>query len=231
MFKPANAGSDLSVLRAEIAKWQERVPKITEILRRRSEALAGAEQQNRELRKALAEEISRAAESTTELRLRASQSEATVAEMESELRTLQLDSSRFQKEISSLESRNRMLSETVDILTYQFSRANEELLALRRARDRVLAELVPPSMPESSTHGETTANDLLRIRGIGTKTRQLLFEAGITTVESLAAISAERLDDPGSALFPHRARIRRECWVQQARELLNATAPTENSPL
>ena len=60
--KRTAAENELAMLRVEIAKWQQRVPKITELLRNRSEALAASEQLNRQLRKSLAEEQEKSAQ-------------------------------------------------------------------------------------------------------------------------------------------------------------------------
>lgn len=224
--KHSAAENELAALRVEIAKWQKRVPKITELLRIRSDALAASEQQNRQLRRALADEQERFA------RLSATGAPGAMIarpEFDEEVIALRFESLRLKKELGSLEIRNRMLAETVEVLTHQFSLANKERLAFRRARESGLGDLsneatrtrTQSSMPPS----EPTPPDLLQIRGVGIKTRKRLIEAGINSVESLTLITPEALNDPDSPLFSLGSRIRRERWVEQARQLL-APYPT-----
>jgi len=226
--KPAEAGNELEMIRVEIAKWQQRVPKITELLRNRSEALAASELQNRQLRKAL----SRARETVAQSR---GEAEIPVPangreELEDELLALRFESSRLQKELGSLETRNRMLAETVEVLTHQFSRSHAELLAFRRARDQSPAhvEMQPAGANGTGpTLSELTFPDLLQIRGVGIKTRQRLVDAGINSVESLAKLTAAKRDDPAFSLFSFGPRMRRERWVEQAQQLLDSRATTK----
>jgi|GEM_PF-3776855 len=233
--KPAEAGNELEMIRVEIAKWQQRVPKITELLRNRSEALAASELQNRQLRKAL----SRARETVAQSR---GEAEIPVPangreELEDELLALRFESSRLQKELGSLETRNRMLAETVEVLTHQFSRSHAELLAFRRARDQSPAHVeMQPAGANGTGHAiallsptlsELTFPDLLQIRGVGIKTRQRLVDAGINSVESLAKLTAAKRDDPAFSLFSFGPRMRRERWVEQAQQLLDSRATTK----
>jgi len=221
--KRTAAENELAILRVEIAKWQQRVPKITELLRNRSDALAASEQLNRQLRKALAEEQEKSAQLAGKSGYSAMQKGC--AETEEEAIALQFEMSRLKKELGSLQTRNRMLAETVEVLTHQFSRANTELLAFRRSREPV-PNKSPNDAGEAFNHipvspAEPTSPDLLQIRGVGIKTRQRLAEAGINSVENLALIAPESLDDPASPLFSLGSRIRRERWVEQARQLLD----------
>lgn len=221
--KCAAAENELALLRVEIAKWQQRVRKITELLRNRSDALAASEQLNRQLRRALAEEQEKSAQLGNKPGIPATENGGT--EIEEESISLRFELFRLKKELGSLETRNRMLAETVEVLTHQFSRANAELLATRRARD-----LAPNKSPNeagdvpahiSVSPAEPTPPDLLQIRGVGIKTRQRLVEAGINSVENLALVEPETLDDPAYPLFSLASRIRREHWVEQARQLLD----------
>ena len=221
--KRTAAENELAMLRVEIAKWQQRVPKITELLRNRSDALAASEQLNRQLRKALAEEQGKSAQLADRSGNSAMQEGST--ESEEETIALRFELFRLKKELGSLETRNRMLAETVEVLTHQFSHANTELLAFRRARELAL-DKSPNDAGDAATHisvspAEPTPPDLLQIRGVGIKTRQRLAEAGINSVENLALVAPETLDDPASPLFSLGSRIRRECWVEQARQLLD----------
>jgi predicted flap endonuclease-1-like 5' DNA nuclease len=221
--KRAAAENELAMLRVEIAKWQQRVPKITELLRNRSDALAASEQLNRQLRRALAEEQEKSAQLSDKYGIPVTEGART--ETEEEAIALRFELFRLKKELGSLETRNRMLAETVEVLTHQFSRANTELLAFRRARDlapnKLPNEAKDVPAPISVLPVEPTLPALLQIRGVGIKTRQRLVEAGINSVEDLALIGPETLDDPASPLFSLGSRIRRERWVEQARQLLD----------
>jgi predicted flap endonuclease-1-like 5' DNA nuclease len=221
--KRAAAENELAMLRVEIAKWQQRVPKITELLRNRSDALAASEQLNRQLRRALAEEQEKSAQLGDKYGIPVTEGART--ETEEEAIALRFELFRLKKELGSLETRNRMLAETVEVLTHQFSRANTELLAFRRTRDlasnKLPNEAKDVPAPISVLPVEPTLPALLQIRGVGIKTRQRLVEAGINSVEDLALIGPETLDDPASPLFSLGSRIRRERWVEQARQLLD----------
>lgn len=226
--KHSAAENELAMLRGEIAKWQQRVPKITELLRNRSDALAASEQLNRQLRKALAEQQERFEQISDTTGTPATSMGR--PEFDEEVVALRFESLRLKKELGSLEIRNRMLAETVEVLTHQFSRANGELLAFRRAR-----ESTPASLPNEALDVRTQAlkppaeripPDLMQIRGVGFKTRNRLVEAGIDSVASLALITADLLDDPASTLFSLASRIRRERWIEQARQLLDSYVST-----
>ncbi len=233
--KPAEGGNELAMLRGEIAKWQQRVPKITELLRKRSEALAESELQNRQLRKALAEAQETVAQSSSETRTPASGSGRD--NPEEVVHTMRLEVSRLQKELGSLQTRNRMLAETVEVLTHQLSRSNADLLVFRRAQHPPPVEVVlQPAAANESGQVPTFLPppapalgmpDLLQIHGVGVKIRKRLVDAGINTIETLATLTDLQLDDPAFSLFSLGPRIRRERWVEQARHLLEARTAVE----
>lgn len=207
----AEQQTEVHQLRTEIAKWRQRVPKLMESLRVRAESLAGAERQNRRLQEQL-EVMRQQCSEADPLRM---------AELGREVECLTQDRSRLERDLISLENRNRMLQETVAILNIRLADALEDIGVLRseqreQRRERRGGERLP--QPES-------VRILLRIRGVGEKTLGLLQEAGIHSVESLAALGEDALDDPGSLLFPLRARIRKQRWINQARELLGRLDP------
>ncbi len=115
----------------------------------------------------------------------------------------------------SLENRNQLLQQTVEILTIRLEDAVGEIGRLRASVAVIPAHrsILQPELPADNSRV------LLRIRGIGEKTLGLLEQAGIHSLESLAELQDLALDDPNSALFPHRTRIRKQRWVGQAREL------------
>jgi predicted flap endonuclease-1-like 5' DNA nuclease len=200
--------AEIARLRAEITKWRQRVPKLTEMLRLRGEALADAERRAGRLQ-------------TERDRLLEVQKtrEASVVKMRTDpgVDPRRIERERFERDLLSLESRNRLLRETVEILTNRLSDAVAEIGRLREQRE-----------VNVSTNAVSTVDDtrvLLRIRGIGEKTLGLLQQVGIDSVESLAGLHEALLDDPQSALFPHRGRIRKQKWIAQARSLLGQISP------
>lgn len=90
-------------------------------------------------------------------------------------------------------------------------------------RDVVHAGDIPPAGTVPPTGPFTTApagpgDDLKQITGVGPKLESLLNEQGITTFAQLAALSDDDIDRLQDVLqFP--GRIRRDRWVEQARQL------------
>ena len=62
-------------------------------------------------------------------------------------------------------------------------------------------------------------DDLKRIRGVGPKLERLLNENGIMTFAQIAALSEADVDALDAQLHEFRGRIRRDGWLEQAREL------------
>lgn len=62
-------------------------------------------------------------------------------------------------------------------------------------------------------------DDLKRIKGIGPKLERLLNENGITTFAQIAGLSETEVDALDEQLHEFRGRIRRDGWLQQARDL------------
>lgn len=76
----------------------------------------------------------------------------------------------------------------------------------------------PPHGP-FTTAPEGPADDLKRITGVGPKLEQMLNEQGITTFRQLAALTDEQVDELQSRLPQFPGRIRRDNWVEQAKQL------------
>jgi predicted flap endonuclease-1-like 5' DNA nuclease len=207
----AEQPTEVHQLRVEIAKWRQRVSKLIESLRVRGESLVRAEGRNRQLLEELEEMRQRVAAAGT------ARMSAGLTEPGGEVEHLLKDRARLENELTCLANRNRLLQETIAILNVRLADAVEEIGTLRSMRqDR------PSRDPQPRTDD---VRILLRIRGIGEKTLGLLQEAGIHSVESLAELGETTLDDPGSPLFPLRTRIRKQCWIRQARELLGRVDP------
>lgn len=88
---------------------------------------------------------------------------------------------------------------------------------------------IPDMMPAKAEHSEAISpiSDVSLIDGIGPKITALLEEAGITTLQQIAAMS----EDDISALdekLDLRGRSAREDWIVQAQELIMGYAPRAN---
>lgn len=66
---------------------------------------------------------------------------------------------------------------------------------------------------------QATADDLLRIKGIGPKLKAQLHQLGITTFAQVAALDDAALDDLDGKLGSFAGRPRRDNWVLQAKFL------------
>ena len=88
---------------------------------------------------------------------------------------------------------------------------------------------IPDMMPAKAEHSEAISpiSDVSLIDGIGPKITALLEDAGITTLQQIAAMS----EDDISALdekLDLRGRSAREDWIVQAQELIMGHAPRAN---
>ena len=72
----------------------------------------------------------------------------------------------------------------------------------------------PPPAPAPAS-----ADDLLRIKGIGPKLKAQLHQLGITTFAQVAALDDAALDDLDGKLGSFAGRPRRDNWVLQAKFL------------
>jgi len=64
------------------------------------------------------------------------------------------------------------------------------------------------------------ADDLTRLRGVGPKLVEQLAELGYYRFAQIATLSPAELDDEDHPLYPHRARIIRDEWIEQAAEFV-----------
>jgi predicted flap endonuclease-1-like 5' DNA nuclease len=78
----------------------------------------------------------------------------------------------------------------------------------------VLPRVVDPDAP-----APTGTDDLRAIRGIGPAIERTLHELGITTYRQIAELHGEQLEAVRNRLEAFSARIEREDWAGQAREL------------
>jgi len=101
---------------------------------------------------------------------------------------------------------------------------SEDLAALRRARradlaerDRRIAEL--EALLAGAGQDARIPDDLKRIKGIGPVIEGLLHQAGITSFQQIANLSAEEGQRVGDLLDRFRGRLERDGWIEQAAEL------------
>ncbi|MEZ5595246.1 MAG: hypothetical protein R3E84_02465 [Pseudomonadales bacterium] len=124
--------------------------------------------------------------------------------------------SQLERHVQSLQARNQSLVRTLEVLTEQFAHANEDIRLLRDELARSEALVEDARSRGSEIEMPRAPHPLRCIRGIGTKSLETLRAVGIETVEALAQLEPALLDDPESLLYPHRTRIRRERWIEQA---------------
>ena len=82
-----------------------------------------------------------------------------------------------------------------------------------------LSEAPTAEIPAVAPAGAAGADDLRALRGVGRSIERILNDQGITTYRQLAELDGAELERVRAALPDFRARIEREDWVGQAREL------------
>jgi predicted flap endonuclease-1-like 5' DNA nuclease len=145
--------------------------------------------------------------------------------------------------LEALAARDRLLAErarrlaaledVADRLAAASARGDmlsEDLAALRRARradlaerDRRIGEL--EALLARAGWDTGIPDDLKRIKGIGPVIEGLLHQAGITTFQQIADLSAEDGRRVGDLLGRFRGRIERDGWITQAAELAGRRRP------
>lgn len=108
------------------------------------------------------------------------------------------------------------------VLNQQLSdarRHNDELLS----RIRELETTAGPTPGESAgpTPGERHGDDLTRIHGVGHKLAEQLNELGIHRYQQIAELEEAQLAEESHVLHPHRGRILRDGWIDQAVKLIS----------
>lgn len=90
-----------------------------------------------------------------------------------------------------------------------------------------LVETLPEAAPEpaatiiapSPSPVATASQPLTLLKGLGPKAAARLGELGVTSVDQLAALSAERIADIDAQMGSFAGRITRDRWVEQAKLL------------
>ncbi len=181
-------------LRAQIRKWQERLPRVAAAMRQRSDALAAAQKEIRMLRAAQRGEPS---------------NEEGARALERELRSVK---EAARSEIRSLRTRNQQLCDALHIANTQLERAGDRIRELSDCISaRAVVQMTPPAPVD--------VDPLTGIKGIGDKLAATLRDAGVDSLAALATLDLDALEDEAHPLFGLRGRIRRDNWVGQARAL------------
>jgi NADH-quinone oxidoreductase subunit E len=183
-------------LRAQIRKWQQRLPRVAAAMRQRSDALVAAQREIRRLRAAQSEE-------------NADEAAARAHGLERELQSVRAAA---HSEIRSLRTRNRQLCDALHIANAQLERAGHRI---RELTDCISARSEAQAMPATPVE----ADPLTGIKGIGGKLAAMLREAGVGSLAALAALDLDALEDTEHPLYGLRGRIRRDNWVGQAQAL------------
>jgi predicted flap endonuclease-1-like 5' DNA nuclease len=92
-------------------------------------------------------------------------------------------------------------------------------ISLRREEARRALATLEGNIPD---HEMAPADNLELIHGVGPTYAAILIELGYPTLESVAAMSDQDLEEIGEHVGPLRWRIEREGWIDSARELLEA---------
>ncbi|MFW6094187.1 MAG: hypothetical protein ACODAC_09455 [Pseudomonadota bacterium] len=243
MSSPDPAETDLDALKAELAKWRERVPKLAAALRQRATEVEGLRTEIERLR---GEEDPLAAVAHVRAR------EARIGQLETELEEARDHHHRLAQENEELRERNDQMLETAQIAERQIASLTGFLETLRadaerhkahlHALDRELAECRTErqaALAEKETKiGElrerireleaqlaerpVADEDLTRIHGVGSKLATQLEDLGYRRLQQIAGLDLTALEDPGHPLHAHRARIVRDRWIEQARRLTGA---------
>ncbi len=182
-------------LRAQLRKWQERLPRLAAAMRQRSEALVAAHREIRLLRAA-----------------QPSQREGSPDDQDARARELQSVKAAAQSEIRSLRTRNQQLCDALHIANTQLERAGDRI---RELSDCISARTETELLPSAPVE----ADPLTSIKGVGGKLAATLRDAGVDSLAALAGLDLQALEDEAHPLFGLRGRIRRDNWVGQARAL------------
>jgi predicted flap endonuclease-1-like 5' DNA nuclease len=120
--------------------------------------------------------------------------------------------------------RNEQLLETTELASRQLAALTSAVATLRteveqqQARVRHLeAQLVQAQLQARRT--PDPVDDLTQIRGIGPRLAAQLNALGMLTFRQIAMLQSGELDDPLHPLHPHRYRILRDGWIEQAQAL------------
>lgn len=207
---------------SEVARIAEQQQEISSLRHRLDEANADLETASRDLQAARSELDARDRR-INELRVRYQDAAAAFEEERSRLQEAQVEASAVQDHEELLELR-RLLQRQVE--------RNRKLEAVHRAVvSNLQAELdeahgkgarPTPATEPRPAGGNGASDDLTRIHGIGPRLATRLAELGITRFAQIAAWNEDDIERLTHELGDLTDRIRRDGWVEGAREQLRA---------
>ena len=95
---------------------------------------------------------------------------------------------------------------------------NQQLVDAR-ASNKQLLEQIQELEGNRPIDGALERDDLTRIRGVGPKLALQLNKLGIFRYEQIAVLDELALSSESHVLYPHKGRILRDNWIQQAVKL------------
>ena len=200
----ASDDKEVEALRAEVTKWQERVPKLASVMRERTQELESLKVRNANLAETtefasqqiefLSGQLSRIAEQNDhQQKALVLQHEQRECELTCEVQRLNDCIEQAQHSHAQLERERRALAEKVATL--------EQALREKLSRSRPRAVLTV-------------------LKGVGVKVAEQLAGRGYGTLEAIARLETSDLDDEDHPLHSFKSRIARDDWIGRAKEAL-----------
>ena len=106
----------------------------------------------------------------------------------------------------------------VDLAAEPITELRQELKQAQREIERLNREL------GNDTEEVFDPNDLTQLRGVGLKLAEQLQALGVEHLEQIASLDIAELDDESHLLSGFRTRIMRDCWIEQAQQLLSVVS-------
>lgn len=122
---------------------------------------------------------------------------------------LEIVLSRRSQELLEADEREAMLVRRFHLQTLRIADLDRQV-----REQKTLIEQLQAALPKRPSE----ASELLSIRGIGPKYARILSALGVSTIEALAALSEDDVNRIEQQLRIRNGRIRRERWVEQARQ-------------
>ena len=200
----ASDDKEVEALRAEVTKWQERVPKLASVMRERTQELESLKVRNANLAETtefasqqiefLSGQLSRIAEQNDhQQNVLVLQHEQRECELTCEVQRLNDCIEQAQHSHAQLERERRALAEKVATL------------------EQALREKLSRSRPRA---------DLTVLKGVGVKVAEQLAGRGYGTLEAIAGLEISDLDDEDHPLHSFKSRMARDDWIGHAKEAL-----------
>jgi len=98
---------------------------------------------------------------------------------------------------------------------------NQQLTDARRHNAELLSRIRELETTAGPSPGAGHGDDLTRIHGVGHKLAEQLNELGIHRYQQIAELEEAQLAEESHVLHPHRGRILRDGWIDQAVKLIS----------